>query len=67
MAGDREPVRSFFSFGVGVVLMAIGLSAMVSELTPLSLLQAGSVAVMAAGAALFVALVAAPRRRRELQ
>ena len=57
MASDSETaqrgVRSFFSLGVGVALMAVGLSAMVSELTPLSLLQAGSVAVMAAGVALF--------------
>ena len=60
----RQGVRSFFSFGVGLILSAVGLSALVSELSPLSFLQAGSVATLAAGAVLLTALVAAPRRGR---
>lgn len=59
----RQGIRSFFSFGVGLMLGALGLSALVSELSPLNFLQAGSVATLAAGAVLLIALVRAPRRR----
>lgn len=60
----RQGVRSFFSFGVGLMMSAVGLSALISELSPLSFLQAASVATLAAGAVLLTALVAAPRRGR---
>lgn len=62
-SGDRG-IRSFISFATGLVLVAIGISILVSELAPLRFAQPASIAVLTAGAILFGALLGAPRRGR---
>ncbi|MDH3682125.1 MAG: hypothetical protein OEV40_19500 [Acidimicrobiia bacterium] len=55
-------LRSTFAFGSGVVLFALGIATVASQITPLSLGQTLSVAALAAGVVLLIALLAAPRR-----
>lgn len=61
VAHSGPGLRSLLAFASGVVMLAVGLAAVVSDLTPLALEQTLSVAALAAGVVLLVALVAAPR------
>ena len=63
MAPDHRPVRSLFSFAMGTCLIAVGLAAVVADLTPIDAVQSGSVAVLAAGAAILAVLVSSTRGR----
>jgi hypothetical protein len=58
VASEQQPIRSLFTLVVGTALVAIGGAAVVSDLTPIDGVQSGSVAVLAAGAAILVVLVA---------
>lgn len=63
-AATGPGVRSMVAFSFGVILFAVGVATVVSELSPLELDQTLSVGALAAGVVLLVALVAAPRRPR---
>ena len=43
-------------------MMAVGVSTLVAELSPLSFVQAGSAATLVAGVVLLTALISNPRR-----
>lgn len=64
MAAEERSIRSLFTLVVGTAMMAIGGAATVADLTPIDGVQSGSVAVLAAGAAVLVAILASGRSDR---
>ncbi len=61
---ERPTIRSLFSLVVGTIVVAIGVAAIVADLTPINGVQSGSVAVLAVGTTLLLALVSVGRRPR---
>ena len=61
-APERRGIRSLFSLVFGTVVVAVGVAAVVADLTPIDGTQSGSVAVLAVGAVLLTVLVSIGRR-----
>ena len=57
---DR-PIRSWPTFVFGIIVLAIGLAVVVSELTSLDFDQTAPVAGLAGGAVVLIAAIMAPR------